>query len=131
MARNAIGVIVGLVVAFLVVAGIQSINYILYPIPDNIDQTDVDAMKTYVSTLPSLAFIVVIISHFLGATVAGFVGSKIADSHQRKISIGLGVFLLSMGMINMFSIPHPVWFVILDFIVYIPGALFGYAIYKR
>jgi len=129
MARNIIGIIVGLTAAFFMTWGIQMINYSLFPMPEGLEVTDTEAMKKYVAGLPMTAYIIVLLSHILGAFVGAWVGSVVADSHERKISIGIGSFLLIMGLINLLSIPHPVWFIIVDLLVFIPSALLGHALY--
>ena len=126
MVRNVIAVIVSLVVAFLIIMSIQMINFVLFPIPDSIDQNNMEQMKEYVQGLPSLAYFVVIISYFVGALIAALVACKIADSHFRKIAIGIGVFLTLMGIINLIRIPHPLWFSIVTVLLYVPAALLGY-----
>ncbi len=131
MARNSVGVLVGLVVAFGIVWSIESINYRLFPLPADLDVTDIDAMKAHMKTLPAMAFVTVLIAHFLGAMGAAWVASLIANSHQRQISLGIGLFLLIMGLITIFQIPHPVWFMLLDPLMYIPGVLIGYNIYQK
>ena len=131
MVRNVIGGIIGLVVAFLVVLGIQSINFILFPIPPEIDQQDMDQMSEYITQLPATAFVVVLLSHFFGAMAAAWVASMIADSHQKLLSLGLAFFLLVMGLINIIQLPQPTWFIFADLLTYFPGALAGYAIFNR
>ncbi len=130
MARNFVAVIIGLTVAGAIVWTIEMANHNLHPLPPGLDLTDMDGMKEHMKTLPALAFIVVILAHLLGAIGGAWVASIVAQSNERKISIGIGVFLLIMGVINLFMIPHPTWFMIADFLVYIPGALLGYTFYN-
>lgn len=131
MVRNVLGLIIGVVVAFLVVLGILSVNYVLFPIPANIDQTNMEQMSAYINQLPPTAFVVVLLAHFFGAMAGSWVASMIADSHQRTLSIGLSFFLLILGFVNMIQAPQPTWFIFADLMTYIPGGLIGYWIFKR
>ena len=131
MARNIIGVIIGVAAAGMVVFFIQSVSSSLFPIPLDLDQTDKEAMKEYVSTLPPFAFVLVLLSHFLGALAGAAIGSKVASSHQFKISMFIGVFMLLMGTISLITIPHPIWFMVADMFMYFPGAFLGYKIFQR
>ena len=131
MARNVIGLIIGITAAGMVMFFIQSISNSLFPIPQDIDPKDMDAMKAHVATLPPLAFILVLLSHFFGALAGAAIGSKVASSHQFKISMFIGAFMLIMGILILLIKPHPVWFMVVDMFTYLPGALLGYTIYQR
>ncbi len=125
MVRNVLGLLTGLVVGFIVTAGIQSLNYRLAPLPPGIDLNNHEAMKEYIKELPNVSFIVVIISHILGTGAASFMACKIADNKFSMIALVLGAFFLIMGIINLLTISHPVWFSALDCLVYIPAAFLG------
>lgn len=131
MARNIISVIIGIATAGIVVYFIQSISISLFPLPKDLNPRDMNAMKEHVATLPPLAFILVLLAHFFGALAGAAIGSKIASSSQFKLSMIIGVFMLIMGIINLFTIPHPVWFMIADMFTYLPGAFIGFKIYQR
>ena len=131
MVRNVIAVLIGIVVAFLVIMGIQMINFSLYPFPEGLDQNDSEAMKEYAESLPSLAYIIVLLSYFFGTLIASFVAVKIAQTHHKVIALIIGGFLLVMAIINMFRISHPIWFVILCLLIFIPTALLGHKLATR
>jgi hypothetical protein len=53
--------------------------------------------------------------------VGAYVASMIALSHKMKIALGVGAFFMIGGIVNVFMLPSPIWFVILDFVgAYIP-----------
>ncbi len=125
MVRNVLGILTGLVVGFIVTAGIQMMNYRLAPLPAGLSPTDVEGMKAYMANLPTVAFVIVLISHIMGTASACFMACKIADNRFTLLALILGGFFLVMGIINLLSIPHPIWFSAVDCLVYIPAALFG------
>lgn len=125
MARNVISLILGLVVAFVVIAAIQSINFSLFPIPPEINQNDSEAMNAFISTLPFAAHFIVYIAHVVGTLVSVFVASKVTQSHHVHIAYVIAGFLLIMSIINITQMPHPTWFVICDTLSYIPCAILG------
>ncbi len=125
MARNAIAIILGIVVAFLVIMSIQMINYSLFPLPEGIDMENQEAMKEHIQTLPVTAFVIVLLSYLIGTFVSVFVAIKIAASHFRTIALILGTFLMIMSIINLIRIPHPIWFMIIEVLIFIPTALFA------
>ena len=131
MARNIIAVIIGIVAAGVATYFVQSISNGLFPFPPELDTTDIEAMKEHVSNLPPLAFVIVMVAHFIGALCGALVACIVASTHQFRIALFIGVFMLAMGIINVLTIPHPAWFVIADIFMYLPGALLGYQLYLR
>ena len=131
MARNIIAVIIGIVAAGIATYFVQSVSDRLFPLPPDLDITDFEAMKAHVATLPPLAFVIVLVAHFAGALFGGMVGAKVASSHQFKIALFIGAFMLAMGVLNLLTIPHPIWFMVADMFMYLPGAYLGYRIYQR
>lgn len=130
MARNIVGVIIGIFVAGIIIWSIQSINLRLYPIPVGLDTTDMEAMEEFSKSLPAGAFITVLLSHLLGALGGAWVGCIVADRYFLKISMIIAAFLLVMGIINLLMLPHPVWFMVADIPSYTIGAWIGYKLYK-
>ena len=130
MARNIVGVIIGVFVAGIIIWSIQSINLRLYPIPVGLDTTDMEAMEEFSKSLPAGAFITVLLSHLLGALGGAWVGCIVADRYFLKISMIIAAFLLVMGIINLLMLPHPVWFMVADIPSYTIGAWIGYKLYK-
>ncbi len=131
MARNIIAIIVGIAAAGVAVYFVESINYSLFPLPQDLDANNMDEMKAYVEELPVLAFAFVLLAHFFGPLVGGLTSAKIAASHQMKVALFVGSFVLLMGLINLVMIPHPIWFMVLDLFMYLPGAFLGYRLYER
>ena len=64
------------------------------------------------------------LAHALGTLAGAFVAAKLAVSHQMKYAIGIGVFFLLGGLANIFMLPSPTWFTVLDLgVAYIPMGL--------
>ena len=131
MARNAMGLIVGIVAAFIVTYFIQSINIKLFPFPEGLEITDMEGMRAHAETLPPTAHIVVLISHLLGTAVGAFVAVKVAATNHRQVAIAIACFIMVMGIVNIVRLPHPWWFVVIDLLIYLPSGLLGYFIGKK
>ena len=131
MARNIIAVIIGMVAAGIATYFVQSISERLFPLPADLDVTDFEGMKQHVATLPPLAFIIVLVAHFAGSFCGALAGAKVASSHQFIIALFIGGFMLVMGILNLVTIPHPIWFAVADMFMYLPGAYLGYRCYLR
>lgn len=131
MARNVISLMTGIVVSFLVIFSVQMVNYQLFPLPPNVNPQDFEAMTKHAKELPALAHWIVLFSHILGSITGAYVVTKIAESAHVKLAIGLGVFLLIMGVITIFRLPHPMWFTLVDILVYVPSAYLGYLLGRK
>ena len=124
MARNVIAVIIGIIVAGVVIFSVQQVNERLFPLPDGLTIEDREGMIAHIKTLPTLAFIIVLLSYLLGTIAGCFVALKIASSHFLPICLIVAGFLLIMSIINLITIPHPLWFSLVNLAIYIPTALF-------
>ncbi len=123
--RSAVAIIAGFICGFIVVSIIQAISSAIYAPPAGFDYNDPTALEEYVATLPVTAFILVLVSHALGAFVAAFVCSAIVRRSWFAASLFFGVFFTAAGIMNLVLIPHPIWFAVLDLVAYIPAALLG------
>lgn len=131
MARNAMAIVLGLTVAFVIKWTHVAIDNRLFPYPTDISPDDISAMKEYFRHLPTSSFVLTLVFNALTVVGATFVAVKVAASQQRNLALGIGLFLLVMGLIRLVMLPHPVWFVIVDMCLYIPMAGLGYRLSKK
>ena len=113
----------GIATAGVVIWFIQQINVRLFPLPEEIDIADKEALIAHMKTLPTTALIIVLISYLLGTAAGCYTAIKIAQSHYFGIVLIVAFFLLAMSMINLLNIPHPLWFAIINLILFLPTAL--------
>jgi hypothetical protein len=125
MARRVLSVFAGLMVGFLCVALIEAVSSRLYPLPAGVDVSDIEAFRAHVQTLPIMAFVLVLVAHVVGSFAAGFTCVSVSRQMWKTGPIIIGVLLLSAGVTNLVMIPHPVWFALVDILVFIPAALLG------
>lgn len=125
MPRKVLSVFAGLLAGFVVVYLVELVSNALYPMPDDLDTSDVESLKAYVASLPAPAFAIVWLAHFAGAFAAGLTCVLVSRDMWRVGPIILGILLLSFGATNLVMIPHPPAFAVADVLVYIPAALLG------
>jgi hypothetical protein len=116
-------VILGLAVAWLIVAAAEAGVHHLYPPSAGTDMHDFAAVKSYVANLPLAAFVLVLVGWLFGA----FAGVFIATTVGRGALSGyiLGVLLLAAGIVNAVMIPQPVWFSAFSLLIYIVATVVG------
>ncbi|WP_251358348.1 hypothetical protein [Kangiella sp. TOML190] len=125
MSKQILAVVVALVVAGLVIMGIESINMARFPWPENLSVEDKKAFAAYVKGLPISALVTVLIAHITGAFVAGFLSSKIAAANKLTLALICGAILLLGAIVNIFMIPHPGWFMVVNLLTIVPAAILG------
>lgn len=123
--KRILPVIVGLLVGWVVIFGLEAINHIVYPPPADLDFTDKAALTEFMQTLPAMAFVLLLISWMIGTFIAGMVGALLNREAWKNSAIIIGVILALGSIINMTMIPHPTWLIIAASIAYVPTAYAG------
>ena len=104
--KNVLGVIAGIVVAFLIVAASDWVGSALFPLRDVV-AADPDALAAYIAEMP-IAAKLIIASGWLVAPLAGaWLCLRIADWRPGGWIVA-AVFLVA-GLVNQFALPHPLW----------------------
>jgi hypothetical protein len=124
--RNILAVIGGIIVGSIVNMGLINLGTIIISPPSGVDVTDMESLKSSMHLFKAKHFIFPFLAHALGTLAGALVAAKVAISHQMKIALGTGVFFLIGGVVNVFMLPSPIWFAILDLVgAYIPMAWLG------
>jgi len=130
MIRKIAAVIVGLVSAVLIFLIAENLNAAIHPYPTTLDFTDSSAVETYFNNQPLLFWFVVLIGWAVGSFVCGLVSKAISKSNNKNLAYIAGGVLTLSGVANIFSLPHPTWFIIVGLLVFIPFVIAGHKIYK-
>ena len=124
--KNILGIVAGLIVGSIVNMGIIMISGSIIPPPEGADVTTMEGLKNSIHLFENKHYIFPFLAHALGALVGAFVAAKIGASHKMTLAIVVGLFFLVGGVINVLSLPAPMWFNILDLAgAYLPMAWLG------
>ena len=125
MLRSLLGVIVGVLVMWLVVAGIEFASHLIYPPPPGLDPMQPTDLEQILAASPTAALAMVVVAWTLGAFAGGWVAARIAR-HPRvaAVLVALGVMAGVAGMVAMMP-NHPVCMSVLGLLLPIPAALFA------
>jgi hypothetical protein len=121
--RRAGAVIVGMIVAFLLVAGAEGIGHKIYPPPPGTNMQDMAQVKAFVATLPLSVLLIVLTGWLIATFVATWLAARIAGTPVPGYIVG--ALLLCAGIANAFIIPQPVWFSIASIVIYIGATWVG------
>lgn len=125
MIKNILYIILGVIVGGFVIYLVEALGHLVYPPPEGLDPTDIEAFKQLVRQLPVGAFTFVLLAYALGSFAGGFVTALLSTKHSVRSAMIVGGLLLVLGLINLIMIPHPTWFIIMSLLIYIPCAYFG------
>ena len=124
--RNILAIIAGLIAGSAVNMGLVIAGAAIIPPPAGVDVTDVESIKTSMHLFEFKHFVAPFFAHALGTLVGAYVAVIIAAGYKITLGLVIGVLFLLGGIINVFMLPSPAWFVIVDLVgAYIPMAWIG------
>ena len=125
MKNKIIAVIAGVISGWVIVALGNFLSASLYPAPPNMDFTDKSALKAFIDSLPTTAFLLMVLIWAISVFAGGWITGTLAKENWQRLSIITGVVLLLANIANMFVIPQPMWMNITAILMYIPLAYLG------
>ena len=128
MVRNIAAGIVGVVVAIILVQGIEMLSHVIYPIPEDMDFSDIRKVREFMTTLPVGAILSVGLAWSIGAFGGTLVGAWIATAKPLIYAIVVGGFVLAGAVAMLIMWPHPWWFTISAPLAVVVGAYLGMSI---
>lgn len=101
-----VGIVVGMVLAFVLVVGVEGFSSVVHPLPADFKGT-MDEMCQHVARYPHWVLGVVVLLWGATAYLAVWVATKIG-----RIAAGIVVALLLVAAVvfNVAMLPYPVWF---------------------
>lgn len=115
----------GLAAGICIISAIELISSSFYPLPAELDFSDKISLKEYIQNVPSGSLIFVLAGWALGSFAGGLLSSLISTDKKIKWAIITGTVLFITGLINLATLPHPVWFWIAGLSVFFPLAFAG------
>lgn len=123
--RSILAVIGGMLVAFVAIIVIESIGVKLYPPPPGLNPTDPESLKALVASMPLAAKLCVLLAYAAGSVAGGWVAARLAPRAKMMHAMIVAALLFGAGLMNLMTIPHPVWFWVASSGIYWLGAWSG------
>jgi hypothetical protein len=124
--KNILAVVAGLLFGSIVNMGLIMISGSIIPPPEGADVTTMDGLKASMHLFQPRHFIFPFLAHALGTLAGAFLAATIAADNKMRFAWVIGAFFLLGGIANVFMLPSPVWFSVLDIVgAYIPMAYIG------
>lgn len=116
----------GIIVGSIVNMALISVSGSIIPPPEGADVTTMEGLKAAMHLFEPKHFIFPFLAHALGTFVGAFIAARIAANRKMNYAIGVGIFFLLGGIANVYLLPSPTWFAIVDLAgAYIPMAYVG------
>lgn len=124
MGRTILGILVGLVVAWLAISVCEFASLFLHRPPPGLDLRDPQALAAHIAAAPLPAMLVVVAGWVSAALLGGWVAARIAR-HRRVAALVIGALVVLGVVANNLMIPHPLWMTIAGIALPIPVAWFA------
>lgn len=122
--RNILAVVLGAVLGSIVNMGIIVFGGSLVPPPEGADVVTMEGLKASMHLFQPIHFLMPFLAHALGTFCGALVALFVAATHREKFSYGIGILFLIGGIANVFMLPSPLWFSVLDLLgAYIPMSI--------
>ena len=128
--RSLAAVVAGLVTAFAVMLVVEAIGHSIYPPPPGLDPMTPEGMAGIVAQLPLGALLFVLAAYLSGAFAGGAVACKVARGRMTA-PVVLGTMLTVGALLNVITIPHPLWMSALSVAVQLPAVWLGTRLVAR
>jgi hypothetical protein len=136
MKNTAINRVINIVIAIIAGMGLNMVIIMLsnevVPPPEGADLKTMEGLKAAMPLMQPIHFLMPFLAHALGTMLAAFIIVSRVDAYHQKYAIGTGLFFLTAGAINVYVLPAPFWFNVVDLIgAYIPMAFIGYVLARK
>ncbi len=119
--KNILAVVVGLVVGSVINMAIITFGGLLVPPPEGADVTTMEGLKVSMHLFQPKHFLMPFLAHALGTLVGSVLTIFIASTYKQTFAYVIGGLFLIGGVMNVFMLPSPLWFSVLDIVVaYLP-----------
>jgi hypothetical protein len=116
------------VIAAIFIGGVLNMIIIMIsgkiiPPPDDADLKTMEGLKAAMHLMQPKHFLMPFLAHALGTFLAAFLIVKWVNKNHQKYAIGVGIWFLVGGVMNVYMLPSPFWFTVADLVgAYIPMA---------
>jgi hypothetical protein len=102
----------------------------LYPLPPGAEKNR-ELLEAAVKLMPAGAFALLLVNYIICSFLAGLIATLVAQRTTKRPAVIVGIVLTLAGLYNIIMVPHPVWFAVLNLLVYLPCAYLGYMAVRK
>jgi hypothetical protein len=130
--KNISAIVLGLLVGGTVNTGIIMVSGYIIPPPEGTDLKTLEGLLAAMPLMEPKHFLMPFLAHAFGTLVGAILASSMAVNYKMRFAMIIGICFLVAGIMNIFMLPSPVWFTIVDLgFAYITMAYLGGKIVLR
>ncbi|MAU75752.1 MAG: hypothetical protein CL831_02635 [Crocinitomicaceae bacterium] len=130
--RDLISTLLGLIFGGLAGFGIERYGHHLFTEYKDVPNiTEPQAFATFIETLPTGAFLLLLLAHSIGTMTSAYLASLFSGHAKPMPAIAVGILMIAGSIRNSILIPHPGWYQLSDVLICIPAAFLGHQIYVK
>jgi len=123
---NIAAVFVGCIIGSFVNGGILGLMPHLIPLPPGSDMSTMEGVAKAIEHFELKHFLSPFLAHAIGTLVGAIIAGLIAFEARKRITIIVGVLFFIAGAINVFMLPAPLWYDLVDLaFAYFPMSFMG------
>ena len=124
--RNILAVVISLFIGGMVNTGIIMVSGYIIPPPEGTDLKTLEGLLAAMPLMEPKHFLMPFLAHAFGTLVGAILAASMAVNYKMRFAMIIGICFLVAGIMNVFMLPSPVWFTIVDLgFAYIPMAYLG------
>jgi hypothetical protein len=130
--KNILAVVISLFIGGMVNISIVMFSSSVIAPPTGADLTTMEGLQAAMPLMETKHFLMPFLAHAFGTLVGAILAASMAVNYKMRFAMIIGICFLVGGIMNIFMLPSPVWFTIIDLgFAYIPMAYFGGKIVLR
>lgn len=132
IARSIIAILVGVIGGSLVNMALIVVSGDIIPPPPGADVTTMEGLQASLHLFSPKHFIMPWLAHALGTFIGAFLAALLAPVYKMRYALSIGLFFLLGGIVNVFMLKAPLWFLIIDLgLAYLPMSYLGGLLIRR
>lgn len=125
MGRSILAVLAGIILGAVMVYVVQLAGHQIFPPPEGMDPSNPESIKQYMSQIPTLALVWILLSYALGSLAGGGVAAAIAPKAHLTHALIVGGVQTCFGIANYLMITHPLWMMVVGTPIFLVFAFLG------
>jgi hypothetical protein len=123
IARSVIAVVLALVLALALIIGVEVMSSVLHPLPPGLDPGDPEVIKAHVVRYPPGVLLLAGLGWGLTTLLSAWLATRLGSGRHPAHGILVGSMLLVAAVANMLMLPYPVWFWVLNLVIF-PASIY-------
>ena len=115
--RSVAAIIMSLVVALVLTIAMEGVSDIFHPFPAGVDTADYDVCRAHVARYPHWLLAVVVVGWSGTVFVSVWLATRFGAGRHPAHGIAIGILLVFAAAFNLYMLPYPVWFEVLNLLI--------------